>query len=80
MTELQAMRRDCAEKRFAYQHAREIYGEALRLLLPSDLTALRDELSQALLDYYSAHGALHGVLRRADASASSPPRVGAQRP
>lgn len=59
------IRRDCAEKRDAYQHAKTVYGEAIRLGLSavSDMTALRTELQQTLLAYYAAHSALHSAMR-----------------
>lgn len=58
------LRRYCAEKRGAYHQAKWMYGEALRLGPGIDVTALRSELSEALLDYYAAHSALHGALKR----------------
>ncbi len=65
MTETQAARRECAEKRTDYLHARDVYGEATRLVGVRDLSALEGELHDALLAYYAAHGALHGAMRRA---------------
>lgn len=65
------LRRDCAEKRDAYHHAKAMYGEALRLGLAAwtDLSALRGELEEALVAYYAAHGALHSALARPAAPA-----------
>lgn len=57
------LRRQCAEKRDRYQHARAMYQEALRLVPLNDLTALRGELEQALIAYYAVHGALHSAIR-----------------
>lgn len=59
---LRAIRRDCAHKRWEYQLARQVYAEATRLAV-NDRSALEHELKQALLAYYSAHGALHAALR-----------------
>ena len=41
-----------------------MYGEAMRLGLSAwtDMTALRTELEEALVSYYSAHSALHTAL------------------
>jgi hypothetical protein len=61
--DLFSLRRDCAEKRFAYHHARQLYGEARKLQV-ADLTALRSELGEALMAYYTAHSALHSAMRR----------------
>lgn len=59
---LRAIRRDCAHKRWEYQLARQVYVEAGRLAV-HDRRALEHELKEALLAYYSAHGALHAALR-----------------
>ena len=60
------LRRECAEKRDVYHHAKTVYGEAVRLGLSAwtDMTALRTELEEALVSYYSAHSALHLALTR----------------
>ncbi len=60
------LRRECAEKRDVYHHAKAVYGEAVRLGLSAwtDMTALRGELEEALVAYYSAHSALHVALAR----------------
>jgi len=60
------LRRECAEKRDVYHHAKTVYGEAVRLGLSAwtDMTALRGELEEALVAYYSAHSALHVALAR----------------
>ena len=63
MNDLQALKRECAERRGLYLHARLIYGEALRFGTV-DLTALRSELGDALMAYYAAHSALHGAMKR----------------
>jgi len=59
------LRRECAEKRDLYQHAKNVYGAAVRLGLSAriDLSALRGELEVALVSYYAAHSALHSALR-----------------
>lgn len=62
MIDIDGARRECVEKRSTYLHARELYLHAVRIPRV-DATALRDELSQAILDYYAAHGALHAALR-----------------
>ncbi|HET8569316.1 MAG TPA: hypothetical protein VFM93_10060 [Candidatus Limnocylindria bacterium] len=64
---VQALRRDCAEKRTCYLHAKSVYGSAIALGLQTiaDLTALRAELEQSLVAYYAAHSALHSALRQA---------------
>jgi PHP family Zn ribbon phosphoesterase len=63
---LNELRRDCAAKRDLYQHAKTVYGEAVRLGLSAytDMTALRGELEEALVTYYAAHSALHSALAR----------------
>lgn len=61
MQDLQLLRRDCAQKRSEYLHARELFGHARRFA--DDPTALRDELAAAAIAYYAAHGAFHGALR-----------------
>ncbi len=61
MRDLRSLRRDCAEKRSEYLHARELFGHVR--LVADDPTALRDELAVAALAYYAAHGALHDALR-----------------
>lgn len=61
MQDQNSLRRDCAEKRSEYLHARELFGVVRRVA--DDPTALRDELAAAALAYYAAHGALHGALR-----------------
>lgn len=60
------LQQDCAEKRDIYQHAKTVYGEAVRLGLSAwtDMTALRSELEEALVAYYAAHGALHSAMAR----------------
>ena len=60
------LQRSCAEKRDVYQHAKAMYGEAVRLGLAAwtDMTALRTELEEALVSYYAAHSALHLALTR----------------
>lgn len=65
------LRQECAEKRDAYQHAKNIYGEAMRLGLSAwtDMTALRGELEQALVAYYAVHSALHSAMSRTAAPA-----------
>lgn len=68
VTPLRALRRDCAHKRWEYQHARQVYSEATRLAV-HDRSALEHELREALLAYYSAHGALHAALRASDRAA-----------
>jgi len=60
---LRQLQKDCAQKRAEYQIARQVYSEATRLAV-ADRTALERELQEALLGYYSAHGALHETLRR----------------
>lgn len=60
------LQRSCAEKRDVYQHAKAMYGEAVRLGLSAwtDMTALRGELEEALVAYYAAHSAFHTALAR----------------
>ena len=60
------LRQDCLEKRDLYQHAKTVYGEAMRLGLSAwtDMTALRGELEEALVAYYAAHSALHSAMSR----------------
>lgn len=60
------LRRECAERRGVYHHAKTVYGEAVRLGLSAwtDMTALRSELEEALVAYYAAHSALHSALAR----------------
>ncbi len=60
------LRQDCVEKRDVYQHAKTVYGEAVRLGLSAwtDMTALRTELEEALVVYYAAHSALHLAMAR----------------
>ena len=67
---VEELRQDCVEKRDLYQHAKNIYGEAVRLGLSAwaDMTALRGELEEALVAYYSAHSALHTAMSRPVAS------------
>ena len=64
------LRQECAEKRDVYQHAKAMYGEAVRLGLSAwtDMTALRTELEEALVSYYAAHSALHAAMSRPVAS------------
>lgn len=59
---VEEIRRQCADKRDRYQHAKAMYQEALRLVPLNDLTALRGELEQALLAYYAVHGRLHSAI------------------
>jgi hypothetical protein len=59
---LRELRRECAHKRAEYQIARQVRS-TVALLAVRDLTALETELRDALLAYYSAHGALHEKLR-----------------
>jgi len=61
------LRQDCVAKRDIYHHAKSVYGEAVRLGLSAwtDMTALRGELEEALVAYYSAHSALHTALHTA---------------
>ena len=60
------LRQECAQKRDLYQHAKNVYGEAMRLGLAAwtDMTALRGELEEALVTYYAAHSALHSAMSR----------------
>lgn len=64
------LRRQCAEKRDVYHHTKTVYGEAVRLGLSAwtDMTALRGELEEALVAYYSVHSALHVALSRPTAA------------
>jgi hypothetical protein len=62
MAALRELRRDCAQKRWEYQIARQVYAEVSRLSVP-DTSAVERELKEALVAYYSAHGALHSALR-----------------
>lgn len=62
---LRDLRRDCAHKRWEYQIARQVYAEATRLAV-QDRSALEHELKEALVAYYTAHGALHAALRQRD--------------
>lgn len=62
MTALRALRRECADKRHEYVQARQVYAQVTRLAV-ADRTALEHELRNAMLAYYSAHGALHEALR-----------------
>jgi len=64
--DVRELQRSCAEKRDVYQHAKAMYGEAVRLGLSAwtDMTALRTELEEALVTYYAAHSALHAALAR----------------
>lgn len=64
--DVRELQRSCAEKRDVYQHAKAMYGEAVRLGLGAwtDMTALRTELEEALVTYYAAHSALHRALTR----------------
>lgn len=59
---LRALRRECAHRRWEYQIARQVYYEVSRLAVP-DTRAVEQELKQAMVAYYSAHGALHSALR-----------------
>lgn len=60
------LRRECAERRGVYHHAKTMYGEAVRRGFSAwtDMTALRSELEEALVAYYAAHSALHSALAR----------------
>lgn len=62
MSPLRVLQRECAHKRWEYQIARQVYAEVTRLAV-ADRTALELELREALLAYYTAHGALHAALR-----------------
>lgn len=62
MTELRGLQRECAHKRWEYQIARQVYAEVTRLAV-ADRSALERELREALVAYYTAHGALHSALR-----------------
>jgi hypothetical protein len=63
VTTLRQLQRACALKRSEYLIARQVYSEVTRLAV-ADRSALERELHDAILDYYSAHGALHEQLRR----------------
>ena len=65
------LRQECAQKRDVYQHAKSVYGEAVRLGLSewTDMTALRSELEEALVAYYAVHSALHSAMSRPAAPA-----------
>lgn len=71
---MKELRQDCVAKRDVYQHAKTVYGEAVRLGLSAwtDMTALRSELEEALVAYYAAHGAMHSAMAR---SAVAPVRL-----
>lgn len=62
VSDLRGLRRECANKRWEYQIARQVYAEATRLAV-ADRSALERELREALVAYYRAHGALHSALR-----------------
>lgn len=68
MLDLDGARRECVRKRSDYLHARDLYIHA-SLIPDVDASALRDELSAALLAYYAAHSALHTAMRRVPAPA-----------
>lgn len=62
VTELQLLRRDCAHKRWEYRIARQVFTQVSRLSV-RDTSAVQRELKEALVAYYTAHGALHSALR-----------------
>lgn len=63
MTALRVLQRECAHKRWEYQIARQVYAEVTRLAV-ADKSALERELREALVAYYTAHGALHSALHK----------------
>lgn len=63
---LRELQRDCAHKRWEYLLARLVYSEVTRLAV-QDRSALEGELRDALVAYYTAHGALHTKLRERQA-------------
>jgi hypothetical protein len=58
---LKDLRRECAQKRWEYQHARQLHSAVVQLEIP-DRNALEIELRSAMIAYYGAHGALHARL------------------
>ena len=65
---LKDLRRECAHKRWEYQHARQLHSAVVELEIP-DRKALEVELRSAMIAYYGAHGALHARLHERETHA-----------